>query len=83
MAYVRVYRALTKTMPAADAAQLLAELRQDHGDEITDAITADLDGKFRRTATDSHAAFRNKKRAYGTSMRVVQAVRDLTRVPRT
>ncbi|MCD7440292.1 hypothetical protein K4B79_18935 [Streptomyces lincolnensis] len=82
-AYSRVYQALTsgRALRPGEAAQLLAELRKETGTELAAAVEQQLDGKFRRAATDSDAAFRKKQRAYSASMRVVNAVRRLAAAP--
>ncbi|MEV1079921.1 hypothetical protein AB0I98_16990 [Streptomyces sp. NPDC050211] len=82
-AYSRAYQGLTSDRPLGpgEAAQLLAELRQETGTELADAIEKQLSGKYRRTATDTDAEFRRKRRQYGAAMRVVNAVRHLAASP--
>ncbi|MFE8011472.1 hypothetical protein ACFU3O_01890 [Streptomyces antibioticus] len=79
------FAALTsdRAMSPGDAVKLLAVLRQEMGEDLAAAIEKRLDGQFRRTGTDTENTFRRKKVVFAASMRVVQAVRDLTRVPRT
>lgn len=83
-AYSSVYRALTSGRPLrpGEAAQLLADLRRETGEELTDAVEKQLDGKFRRTPTDTDGSFRKKRLHYGASMRVVNAFRALAQAPR-
>lgn len=82
-AYNRAYQALTSGRPMCpdEAAQLLADLRTETGIELAGAVEKQLDGKFRRQDGDSETAFRNKKRVYAASMRVVQAIRRLAAAP--
>ncbi|MGW4883397.1 hypothetical protein [Streptomyces murinus] len=82
-AYSTAFRALTagRALRPADAAQLLADLRREFGEEAADAIEQDLSGQFRRTPTDTDGAFRRKRRDYGAAMRIVNAFRHLAAAP--
>ncbi|MET8765517.1 hypothetical protein [Streptomyces sp. NPDC004658] len=82
-AYASAYKALTsdRALRPNEAAQLLAELRVENGKELADAVERDLSGKYRRTATDTEASFRRKRREYGAAMRVVNAFRHLAAAP--
>ncbi|MFD3835358.1 hypothetical protein ACFWWC_03750 [Streptomyces sp. NPDC058642] len=82
-AYAEVLQALTadSRLEPSDAEQLLARLRKETGEELAEAVEKQLDGRFRRQAGDSETAFRNKKRVYAASMRVVQAIRRLGAAP--
>ncbi|MEU8711668.1 hypothetical protein [Streptomyces sp. NPDC048663] len=79
------YAALTSDQPMAPAAavQLLAALRQQMGEDLAAAIEKQVDGSCRRVDGDTANTFRRKRAVFAASMTVVQAVRDLTRVPRT
>ncbi|MFJ5638702.1 hypothetical protein [Streptomyces sp. NPDC093223] len=83
-AYARAHNALTsgKPLPPAEAAQLLADLRRETGEQLADAAATQLDGKFRRATGDTNTTFRKKQLAFAASMRVVQAVRHLAAIPR-
>ncbi|WP_327230840.1 hypothetical protein [Streptomyces murinus] len=78
-AYSTAFRALTSGRPLRpdEAAQLLADLRKEYGQELADAIERDLSDQFRRAPTDTDGAFRRKRRDYGAAMRVVNAFRHL------
>ncbi|MCI3240242.1 hypothetical protein [Streptomyces spinosisporus] len=82
-AYAKAYRALTsgRALRPGEAALLLADLRKEFGTELADAIEQQLAGKYRRTDTDTDAAFKRKQRAYGAAMRVVNTVRHLAAAP--
>ncbi|MGQ4358516.1 hypothetical protein [Streptomyces sp. SAS_272] len=82
-AYTTVFKALTagSALRPGEAAQLLAALRQETGEELADAIETQLDGKFRRTGDDTDASFRKKRVRYGISMRIVNALRALAKAP--
>ncbi|MGW5408971.1 hypothetical protein [Streptomyces spiralis] len=83
-AYSTAFQALTsgRALRPGEAAELLADLRRETGEELADAVETQLDGKFRRTATDTDGSFRKKRLHYGASMRVVEAVRALARSSR-
>ncbi|MGI5196536.1 hypothetical protein ACQEVY_23290 [Streptomyces sp. CA-288835] len=78
-AYSDAFRALTSepALRPDQAAHLLANLRKEIGEELADDVERDLSGKYRRTATDTDASFRRKRRDYGAAMRVVNAFRKL------
>jgi hypothetical protein len=80
-AYTTAFRALTagQSLRPGEAAQLLADLRRETGEELADAVERQLSGKFRRADTDTDGAFRKKRMHYGVSMRVVDAFRALAR----
>ncbi|WP_328425943.1 hypothetical protein [Streptomyces sp. NBC_00443] len=82
-AYSTAYQALTSARPLrpGEAAQLLADLRRETGEELADAVAAQLDGKYRRTAADTDTAFRKKQRSYGAAMRALNALRHLAAAP--
>ncbi|MBK3631611.1 hypothetical protein JHN52_01270 [Streptomyces sp. MBT97] len=83
-AYTTAFQALTDGRPLrpGEAAQLLANLRQETGEELAQAIEKQLDGKFRRTEDDTSATFRKKRAQYGASMRIVNALRALAQATR-
>ncbi|MGW1267586.1 hypothetical protein [Streptomyces sp. NPDC002491] len=83
-AYTTAFEALTsgRVLSPGEAAQLLADLRQQNGEELADAVEQQLDGKFRRTEDDTSATFRKKRVNYGASMRIVNALRALARASR-
>ncbi|MFS4107514.1 hypothetical protein [Streptomyces sp. PD-S100-1] len=83
-AYSTAFQALTagRALRPGEAAQLLAELRRETGEELAAAVEKQLDGKFRRTATDTDGRFRKKRLHYGASMRVVAAFRALAQAQR-
>ncbi|MEU7962403.1 hypothetical protein AB0D09_02870 [Streptomyces sp. NPDC049097] len=78
-AYATAHRALTsgRALRPDEAARLLAELRKEFGQELADAMETQLSDKYRRSATDSDAEFRRKRRQYGAAMRTVNAFRHL------
>jgi len=78
-AYSTAYTALTggRALRPNEAAQLLASLRKETGEELADAIEQQLSGKYRRTSTDTDGSFRRKRRDFGASMAVVNAFRHL------
>ncbi|MEU6535565.1 hypothetical protein [Streptomyces sp. NPDC047000] len=80
-AYTAAFKALTagRALRPCEAAQLLADLRRETGEELADAVERQLSGKFRRADTDTDGAFRKKRMHYGASMRVVNAFRALAR----
>ncbi|MCG7204005.1 hypothetical protein [Streptomyces arenae] len=82
-AYYRAHRALTsgQALRPAEAAQLLAELRRENGEQLADAIAAQLDGTCRRAPGDSAAAYRKKSWTFATVMRVVANIRRLSALP--
>lgn len=77
-AYSRAYEALTSSRPLskAEAAALLGRLRTEFGQQLADAVEQDIDGKYRRTETDSDAEFKRKRRKFGAAMRTVNRVRE-------
>ncbi|MBQ0827654.1 hypothetical protein [Streptomyces tagetis] len=77
-AYSTAYQALTRGRPLrpAEAAQLLAALRRETGEELADAVERDLSGTCRRGPQDTDAEFRRRRRDFGAAMRVVNAVRN-------
>jgi hypothetical protein len=80
-AYSTAYQALTagRALRPGEAAQLLADLRQETGEELADAVERELSGKYRRTAQDTDGSFRRKRRDFGASMAIVNAFRALAR----
>ena len=82
-AYSRTFRALTsgRALRPDEAAQLLAQLRKELGEEIAKTVAAELDGQFRRAATDTDAEFRRTRRKYGAAMRTVNRFRELAASP--
>lgn len=82
-AYAEVLQILTteRRIDPTDAVQLLARLRSETGDELAAAVEQQLDGRFRREPGMTETAFRNRKRVYAASMRVLQAVRHLAAAP--
>ncbi|MEU1141830.1 hypothetical protein ABZ392_33980 [Streptomyces sp. NPDC005885] len=83
-AYSTAYQALTRGQPLSDtdAAALLSSLRREFGQELADAVERDLDGKYRRTETDTDAEFRRKRRKFGAAIRTVNLVRQFATNPR-
>lgn len=65
-AYTRAYQGLTAGgMREADAAALLAELRQDHGTEFAAGLRGFAAETYAAGPTDSRATHRLKKRQHG------------------
>ncbi|MFE9906459.1 hypothetical protein [Streptomyces achromogenes] len=83
-AYSTAYQALTagRALRPHEAAKVLADLRRETGEELADAVEKQLDGKFRRSPTDTDGSFRKKRLHYGASMRVINAFRALAKDPR-
>ncbi|MEH0428795.1 hypothetical protein QBB34_21170 [Streptomyces stelliscabiei] len=77
-AYTTAFKALTsgRALGPDEAAAVLADLRKEAGEELATALEKDLDGKFRRTDTDTDGAFRRKRRDFGASMAVVKRLRE-------
>ena len=67
-AYAEVLQVLTtgRQLDPADAVQLLARLRKETGEELAASVEKQIDGKYRRTETDSDAAFRKKPEKKGS-----------------
>lgn len=84
-AYSRVYKALTdgQAHPRSEVVQLLADLRREYGRDLADAVEKDLDGRYRRTDTDTDAEFRRKRRKFGAAIRTLNLVRDFASSPRS
>lgn len=82
-AYSTAYQALTRgrVLRPDEAAALLTALRKEFGEELAGALERDLDGKYRRTATDTDAEFRRKRRKYGAAMGVVNRLREFAASP--
>ncbi|WP_406200042.1 hypothetical protein OG331_25000 [Streptomyces sp. NBC_01017] len=82
-AYSRAYQALTSGRPLRpdEAAQLLAELRKEHGDELADALGKHATEQYRPKPTDSKADDRRKRRAYGAVMRAANLAREIAASP--
>jgi hypothetical protein len=82
-AYSRAFRALTsgRALPPDEAAQLLAALRKEHGDELADALGEHATEHYRPQSTDSKADDRRKRRAYGAVMRAANLARDIASSP--
>jgi hypothetical protein len=83
-AHAEVLQLITteRRLDPTDAVQLLARLRKETGEELAAAAEKHLDGRFRREPGMTETAFRNRKRVYAASMRVLQAVRHLAAAPR-
>lgn len=83
--YTTVYRALVsgRAVPASEAAQLLADLRQDHGTEFAGLLQAYARETYSPTATEAHGDARRRKRAYGAISAATRHVVDSLRTPRT
>ncbi|NUS83013.1 MAG: hypothetical protein HOY75_09715 [Streptomyces sp.] len=83
-AYAEVLQLLTtgRQLAPADAVQLLVRLRKETGEELAAAAEKQLDGRFRREPGMTETVFRNRKRVYAASMRVLQVVRQLAGAPR-
>ncbi|MYW48842.1 hypothetical protein [Streptomyces sp. SID161] len=83
-AYSTAYQALTtgRALRPHEAAKVLSDLQRETGEELANAVEQQLDGKFRRTDTDTDGAFRKKRLHYGASMRVINAFRVLAQAPR-
>ncbi|MDT0567869.1 hypothetical protein RM704_10375 [Streptomyces sp. DSM 3412] len=77
-AYTTGFQALTsgRALRPDEAAALLADLRREAGQELADALEKDLDGKYRRTDTDTDGEFRRKRRKYGAAMATVNRLRE-------
>ncbi|MFG2277566.1 hypothetical protein ACGFNQ_02610 [Streptomyces asoensis] len=84
-AHAKVLQALTtgQALDPSAAVQLLADLRKETGEQLADAIAAQLDGHFGREPGDSDTRFRKKRTTYGTAMRIVNAFRALARAPQS
>ncbi|MGW4728902.1 hypothetical protein ACWEQC_06925 [Streptomyces shenzhenensis] len=82
-AYSTAYQVLTRGLPLRpdEAAQLLADLRRETGEELAAAVQQELSGKYRRTPTDTDGSFRRKRRDFGASMAVVNTFRRLAAAP--
>lgn len=85
IAYVKVYRALTtgRPVPADEAAQLLAQLRQDHGDEFADILRQHARETYAETATESHGDARRRRRSYGAVTKAAAHLIAAAKAPRT
>ncbi|MFD3614467.1 hypothetical protein ACFWWT_04290 [Streptomyces sp. NPDC058676] len=83
-AYSTAYKALTsgRAMRPGEAAQLLADLRRETGEELADAVEAQMSGQYLRAATDTDGLFRMKRRKYAAAMSVLTAFRALARASR-
>ncbi|MFM9675820.1 hypothetical protein [Streptomyces brasiliscabiei] len=82
-AYSKAFQALTsgRALRPDEAAALLVDLRKEAGEELADALEKDLDGKYRRTDSDTDGSFRRKRRAYGAAMAVVNRLRKFAASP--
>ncbi|MFI9824462.1 hypothetical protein ACIHFC_29020 [Streptomyces sp. NPDC052013] len=82
-AYSRAYKALTSGRPMrpGEAAQVLAQLRKETGDELASVVQRELSDQYRRTDTDTDSSFRRKRREFGAAMRIVARVRELAAAP--
>lgn len=82
-AYSRAFRALTsgRALRADEAAQLLADLRKETGNELVDAVAAHATEHYRPKPTDSRADDRRKRRAYGAVMRAANLAREIASSP--
>ncbi|MFI0530269.1 hypothetical protein ACH3XX_09495 [Streptomyces scabiei] len=82
-AYTTAFKALTsgRALRPDEAAALLVALRKEAGEELATALEADLNGKFRRTDTDTDGSFRRKRRAYGAAITVVNRLREFAASP--
>ncbi|MFJ8054907.1 hypothetical protein [Streptomyces sp. NPDC096142] len=81
--YAEVLQVLTteRVLDPTDAVQLLARLRQETGEDLAAAAEKQLDGRFRREPGMTEVTFRNRKRVYAASMRVLQVIRQLSAAP--
>lgn len=82
-AYSRAFQALTsgRALRADEAAQLLADLRKENGDELADALGKHATEQYRPKPTDSKADDRRKRRAYGAVMRAANLAREIAGSP--
>lgn len=85
IAYVRIYRALTtgRPVPADEAAQLLAQLREDHGDEFAGLLQTYARETYAETATESHGDARRRRRSYGAVTKAAAHLTAAAKAPRT
>ncbi|TXL91630.1 hypothetical protein [Streptomyces sp. IB2014 016-6] len=69
-AYTRAYQGLVRGgMKPTEAARVLADLRQETGDELGKALRVHADERYAREPTDSRAIHRRKKAQRGAMCR--------------
>lgn len=77
-AYTRAYSALAKTMPATEAAELLAELRQETGRELAATLRTYAHEEHQADARDSLANARKKRVRHGAVARAAAHLEQIT-----
>ncbi|MEU3093396.1 hypothetical protein ABZ690_00840 [Streptomyces sp. NPDC006967] len=84
IAYVRIYRALTtgRPVPASEAAQLLAQLRQDHGQEFADDLTTWAAKEYGEQSNESQADARRRRRSFGAVRKATARLLATAKAPR-
>jgi len=82
-AYSRAYQALTsgRALRPDEAAQVLADLRKEHGNELADALSTHATERYQTKPTDTRADDRRKRRAYGAVMRAANLAREIASSP--
>ncbi|MBK3572640.1 hypothetical protein JHN63_02130 [Streptomyces sp. MBT65] len=77
-AYTKAYQALTRghVLRPDEAAELLADLRAETATELTDAVFEQLVTDSQATSTDTEAAIRRKRRAFGAGTKTLRAIRQ-------
>lgn len=77
-AYARAYQALTRghALRPDEAAGLLAELRTETANEVTDTVFEQLVTDSQATSTDTEAAIRRKRRAFSAATKTLRAIRQ-------
>ncbi|KJK40262.1 hypothetical protein UK15_07910 [Streptomyces variegatus] len=82
-AYSRAFQALTsgRAMRPDEAAEALAALRKEYGDELADALGQHATEHYRPKPTDTKADDRRKRRAYGAVMRAANFAREIAASP--
>jgi hypothetical protein len=81
--YTTAFQSLTRgrALRPDEAAALLTALRKEFGQELADAVQAHVSEEHLPAETDTYAAARRKRRAYGAAMRVVNRVREFAASP--
>lgn len=82
-AYTRAYQALTTGRPLrpGEAAQVLAELRTEYGEELATALAAHAKDKYAPKPSDTRADERRKRRSFGAVLRAAALAREIAASP--
>jgi hypothetical protein len=82
-AYSNAYKALTsgRALRPDEAAQVLADLRKEHGDELADALGKHATEQYEPKPSDTRAEDRRKRRAYGAVMRAANLAHEIASSP--